>query len=154
MADSNEIRILLAPIPGGAVVIPSSVVAEVVDYTEPQTFGRGPEWLLGEIAWSGWKIPLVSLSRLAGTSGDTRISPRGRFLVLKTLTETSSVLHVAVPISGLPRLMRVSRGSLEEVDGETPPGIFTHVMIDEQAGLIPDLEALARTIEEAVYRNH
>jgi hypothetical protein len=154
MSDSHEIRVLLAPIPGGALVIPGSVVAEVVDFTEPQSFGRGPEWLLGEIGWNVWKIPLVSLSLLAGTSNDTRVSPRSRLLVLKTLTEESSVLHVAVPISGLPRLLRVSRGSLEEVDGETPPGIFTHVVIDNQPGLIPDLEALAKTIEEAVYRNH
>jgi chemosensory pili system protein ChpC len=136
------------------VVVPGSVVAEVVEYSEPKEFERAPDWLEGEISWSGWNIPLVNLARLAGTDPLAERSPRGRFLVLRTLTDASSVLHVAVMISGLPKLHKLTRGNLEETGEDTVPGVFAHVKIGDQAGLIPDLEALALTIEAAVYRNH
>ena len=151
MNDTHEIRALVAPIPGSSIVVPGSVVAEVVEYSEPHPFHDAPDWLAGEIAWSGWKIPLVNMARLAGTDPRNDLSPRHRYLVLKTLSEETSIQHLAVIISGLPRLHKLSRGNLEDTGSGQVTGVFSHVMIGEQPGLVPDLDALARTIEQAVY---
>lgn len=150
--ENQEIRALVAPIPGSSLVVPGSVVAEVVEYSDPFPFRNAPEWLPGEVAWNGWKIPLVNMALLAGTDPHAVLSPRHRFLVLKTLSDATSVLHVAVIISGLPRLQKLTRGTLEETGAAVTTGVFSHVMLGEQAGVIPDLGGLARAIEDAVYK--
>ncbi len=67
MADTNTIRSLVAPMPGGSILIPGSMIAEVVNFSEPEPFHQGPDWLLGEIRWNGWQLPVVNLALLAGT---------------------------------------------------------------------------------------
>lgn len=153
MADTQKLRALLAPIPGSNVLLPGSVVAEVVEYTGPAPFTDAPDWLVGELEWSGWQIPVINFALLAGTSADATISPRSRVLVAKTLTESTSVLHIGFIINGMPHFKNLSTANLAELDTADEEGVFSHVSIDEQPAVIPDLDALAATIEMAVYRN-
>lgn len=151
MANENEVRALLAPMPGGGVLVPGSMIAEVVNYNDPEPFHEGPDWLLGEVRWNGWQIPVVNLGMLAGLSDDYSVPPRARVLIVKTLSMASSVLHLGLLVDGLPRLKNVTPANLIETGGETPEGVFSHVTVEDQAAVIPDLDALALTIEKAVY---
>ena len=153
MSEMHELRTLLAPISGSNILLPGSVVAEVVTFSELAAFAEAPEWLLGELEWSGWQIPVVHFSLLAHTSHDSSVSPRSRILVVKTMTESSSVLHVGFLISGMPRLKTLSIANLAETGSDTEPCVFSHVTVDEQPAVIPDLDELAKTIEASVYRN-
>lgn len=153
MAEVQEIRTLLAPMPGAGVLLPGSVVAEVINFTEPEPYRQAPPWLLGELRWNAWTIPLVNLSLLAGVSDDEMLPERSRVLVVKTLSDASSVMHVGIVINGLPRLKRISAADLVETQRSDVPGIFSEVSVDDQPALIPDLEQLAETIEQAVYRH-
>jgi chemosensory pili system protein ChpC len=153
MAEPQEIRSLLAPMPGAGVLLPGSVVAEVISFSEPEPYRQAPPWLLGELRWNAWTIPLVNLSLLAGVSDDEMLPERSRVLVVKTLADSSSVMHVGIVINGLPRLKRVSAADLVETRRLDVPGVFSEVSLDDQAALIPDLEQLAETIEQAVYRH-
>ncbi len=151
MSDPSQIRALLAPIPGGGVLLPGSMIAEVVAYADPEPFTRGPEWLLGELRWNGWQIPVVHFGLLAGTANDDTVPAGARVLVVKTLSMAASVLHIGIVIEGLPKLKNLTPANLVEVEGETPEGVFSHVSVDEVAATIPDLDALALSIEKAVY---
>ncbi len=151
MTDATEIRSLLAPIPGSGVLLPGSMIAEVVNYLDPEPFSSGPDWLLGEVRWNGWQLPVVHLAVLAGTTDDEAIPERARVLVAKTLSVAASVLHIGIIIDGLPRLKNVTPANLVEKEGATPEGVFSHVTVDDQPAVIPDLDALALTIERAVY---
>jgi chemosensory pili system protein ChpC len=151
MTDVTEIRSLLAPIPGSGVLLPGSMIAEVVNYLDPEPFSRGPEWLLGEVRWNGWQLPVVNLALLAGTTDDESIPERARVLVAKTLSVAASVLHIGIIVDGLPRLKDVTPANLLEAEGATPDGVFSHVTVDDQPAVIPDLDALALAIESAVY---
>ena len=153
MSDPGEIRALLAPMPGAAVLVPSSTVAEVMNFTEPEPYHRAPPWLLGELRWNAWTIPLVNLALLAEVSDDEMLPERSRVLVVKTLAEASSVMHVGIVINGLPRIKRVSAADLVETRRLETPGLFSEVSLDDQAALIPDLDQLAEAIEQAVYRH-
>lgn len=153
MADAHEVRTLLAPISGSNILLPGNMVAEVVAYSELAAFDNAPDWLLGELEWNGWKVPVVNYAVLAHTSHDVAVSPRSRILVVKTMTTSSSVLYVGFIISGMPRLKRLSTVNVAETDAETEPGVFSHVTVDEQPAVIPDLDALASDIESRVYRN-
>ena len=151
MTDASEIRTLLAPMPGSHILLPGSMIAEVVNYLDPEPFHDGPDWLLGEVKWNGWQIPVVNLALLAGTTEDDTVPPRARVLVVKTLSVEASVLHIGMIIDGLPSLKNVTRANLLEADRETPEGVFSHVTVEDQEAVIPDLDKLALTIEKAVY---
>lgn len=151
MAEPSQIRALLAPMPGGGVLLPGSMIAEVVNYSDPEPFPTGPDWLLGEVRWNGWQIPVVNLALLAGTTNDDAVPAGARVLVVKTLSVSASVLHIGVIIEGLPKLKSVTPANLAEAEGDTPDGVFSHVTVEDQAAVIPDLDALALNIEKAVY---
>lgn len=153
MNATHEIRTLFAPIQGSGVLLPGSVVAEVVEFSEPKPFRDTPDWLLGEIEWNGWQIPVVNYAILADSGDDNTISPRNRILVVKTLSNSTSVAHVGLVINGLPQLKKISTGSLVENNTKSSTGIFSHVTIDGQAAVIPDLDGLATAIEQAAYKS-
>lgn len=142
----------MAPISGGSLLVPGSVVAEVIDFANPKPYRDAPDWLMGELEWNGWHIPIVNFARLAGTSADNRVPHRSRVLVVRTLSEDSSVLYIGLVIGGLPRFRIVTTGNLEETDTATAEGVFSHVSVEKQAAAIPDLDALARGIEAATKR--
>ena len=151
MSETRELRTLLAPMAGSSVLVPSSVVAEVIDYHEPDFFNDAPDWLLGELKWNGWQVPVIHFALLAGTTEEVEIAQRSRVLVIKTLSESASVLHIGFVINGLPKLKNVTTSNLAEQDGPTGNGVFSHVIVDNQAAIIPDLDELAGKIETAVY---
>ena len=153
MIDTHEIRALVAPIPGSGVLVPGSVVAEVIGYADPDPFSNAPEWLLGEMEWNGWQVPVVHFARLAGTSDESIVPPRSRILVVKTLSDSASVLYVGLVISGMPKLRKVTTGNLAEAANSNADGIFSHVTLEDQPAVIPDLDTLAVTIEKSVYRS-
>ena len=151
MSESQPIRALLSPMAGGGILLPGSMIAEVVNFSEPEPFPTGPDWLLGEIRWNGWQIPVVNLALLAGTTEEDGIPSGARVLVVKTLSVEASVLHIGVIIDGLPKLKSVTPANLAECEGSTPNGVFSHVIVEDQAAVIPDLDALALDIEKTVY---
>lgn len=153
MSASHELRALLAPVVGGGILLPSRVIGEVVNYVEPEPYADSPAWLLGEMRWSGWQVPVVNFALLAGTTDDDRVPDRSRILVVRTLSEASSVVHVGFIINGLPRMKNISTGNLVEREGEAGNGVFSHVSVDEHPAIIPDLDSLALLIEQAVYKH-
>lgn len=157
MSNQHEVRALLSPMVGGGILLPGRVIAEVVNYVAPEAYADSPEWLLGEMRWSGWQVPVVNLALLAGTTDDESIPDRSRILVSRTLSDSTSVVHVGFIINGLPRIKTVTTGNLVEQagskaeDNNIRQGIFSEVSIDEHPAVIPDLDALASMIESAVY---
>ncbi len=151
MNTASEVRTLIAPISGGGILLPGSMIAEVVNYSEPEAFATGPEWLLGELRWNGWQIPVVNFALLAGLTKDDAVPDRARVLVVKTLSMSASILHIGMITEGLPRLKSVTPANLVEKEGDTAEGVFSHVQVEDQEVVIPDLDALALSIEKAVY---
>ena len=148
---TKEIRTLLAPITGGTVMLPGSVVAEVVDYSETKQFKDAPKWLLGGLNWSDWNVPVVSFAVLAGTSKSESPGAGNRVLVVKSLSELSSTPYLGILITGLPRLAKVQAGSLSKPRKLADhPCVFRQVSMGEEEVLIPELDELTRSIEAAV----
>jgi chemosensory pili system protein ChpC len=148
------IRTILAPMTNGYVLLPNSVVGEILNFTSPEPFKQGPPWLLGEIAWRGWQVPVINYERLLKDSSDTKITSKSRILIVKTLGESTQVNYIGLLIQGLPRLKKVSAASLVEdkTDG-LPTTVFSEVSIDDLQAVIPDLGELTRIIELAAYDN-
>ena len=155
MAD-KEIRTIVAPLKAGNVLLPNSAVAEILSYSTPDPLKKAPAWVLGEMAWRGWQVPVINVDHLLNEGGSTSNSTtsKSRILVIKTLGESTQVNYIGLVIQGLPRLKKVTAQSLIEkrTDG-LPETVFSEVAIDDLQAFIPELGNLTRLVEEAAYDN-
>jgi chemosensory pili system protein ChpC len=151
MAD-KELRTIMAPLREGHVLLPNSAVAEILAYSRPEPFKKAPAWLLGELAWRGWQVPVISYERLIEESDGNVVTPKARILIIKTLGESTQVNYIGLVIQGLPKLKKVSAESLfEEQTDELPKPLFSKVSVDELQAFIPELGELTRIVERAAY---
>jgi chemosensory pili system protein ChpC len=148
----KEIRTILAPLTDGHVLLPNSAVGEILNFTSPEPFKQGPAWLLGEIAWRGWQVPVINYERLLKDNSGTKITSKSRILIVKTLGESTQVNYLGLVIQGLPRLKKVNAITLvESPDAELPETVFSMVTIDGLKAVIPELGDLTRVVEMAAY---
>jgi len=151
--DESTVRSLLVPMDDGFLLLPSSVVAEVVSYERPVPMsGDYPSWLLGRFNWRGLRVPCLSFEGLNGGAGMTPAS-RGRVLILKALTDRPDLPYFAIVAQGIPRLISVDAESLETMgDGsehalDSSPAVISAVLAMGEPAFIPDM----RFIEDRVY---
>jgi len=72
----------MAPFRGGRLLLPGNVVAEVIDYQKPMPHEHGPAWLLGELEWNSWQVPIISFAMLSGSSQRDPVGSGSRILIL------------------------------------------------------------------------
>jgi len=137
----REIRCVLVPVGNERLLLPNATIAEVITRSEPEPIADAPDWLLGRISWRGWKVPLVSFTRLAGTEeGDADLSVR--VAVLKALGDDPKLPFIAVVTQGFPRLTTLNAELiLPTHDGKAlPNGVRAQVLVRDDVAMIPDLE--------------
>ena len=150
---NEEIRTILAPLTNSYVMLPNSAVGEILEFTSPEPFKQGPTWLLGEIAWHGWQVPVINYEGMLKSSS-TKITSKSRILIIKTLGESTQVNYIGLLIQGLPRLKKARAETLIETQvEELPDTVFSEVAIDGLKAIIPDLGDLTRIVELAAYSN-
>ena len=151
---NNEIRTIMAALTDGHVLLPNSAVAEVLEYTAPEPFKKGPAWLLGELAWHGWQVPVISYQKLINKRAAKAVTRKARILIIKTLGESTQVNYIGLVIQGLPRLKTVTADTLvEQKTDKLPKALFSKVQIDDMTALIPELGYLTQIVEQAAYGN-
>lgn len=137
----REIRCVLVPVGNLRLLLPNATIAEVVTQSKPEPVAGAPAWLLGRIAWRGWRVPLVSFTQLAGTEeGDAELSVR--VAVLKALGGNPKLPFIAVLTQGFPRLTTLNAELIIPTHDGTalPPGVRAHVLVRDDVAMIPDLE--------------
>ena len=137
----REIRCVLVPVGNLRLLLPNATVAEVITQGTPEPVRDAPQWLLGRIAWRGWRVPLVSFTQLAGAEeGDAALSVR--VAVLKALGGDPKLPFIAVLTQGFPRLATLNAELIIPThDGSAlPPGVRAQVLVRDDVAVIPDLE--------------
>ena len=148
----KEIRTVMAPLTDSHVLLPNSAVAEVVSFTTPEPFRKSPTWLLGELAWHGWQVPIICFEQLVNRKTRNIITSKTRILIIKTLGESTQVNYIGLVIQGLPKLKKVTPDSLlEQQADELPETLFSRVSVDEVQAVIPELGELTHRVEQAAY---
>ena len=151
---SKEIRCIVAPLTFGHVLVPNIVVAELMDFTMPEPLRRAPNWILGELVWNGWQVPVISFEHLTSDSSANTITAKARILIIKTLGESIHVNYIGLVIQGLPKLKKITADNLlEKLADEFPEGVFSEVSVDDLEAMIPELGSLTRLVEDAAYGN-
>jgi chemosensory pili system protein ChpC len=147
-----EIRTLLTPLSSGHILVPNSVVAEILEYSSPEPFTKAPVWLLGELEWHGWQVPVVSFLKLINKGSQDTVTKKSRILIIKTLGESTQLNYIGLLIQGLPRIKSVSAETLIENRQQVKSKVvFSEVKVDETTALIPELALLTQIIERTAY---
>lgn len=149
MSESEDapLRGLLAPMGRCNLLVPGSLVVEVLAYSVPEPIA-GPAWLLGELAWQGQSWPCIDLECMA-TGTPASGGPRRRLLVLKRVQAAREGEFLVVLVQGSPRLALVRQENLEsDPDGLHGTGIAAAVQLDGGRAVIPDFVAIDRLLNE------
>lgn len=150
-APQRDIRGVLITVNQGRLLLPNASVAEVITFSDPEPVENAPAWMLGQIRWRGWRLPLLSFSRFAGWSNEEG-QIGAKVVVLKALGGNPKLPYFAMLSQGFPRLVTVSRAALAESHGikELPVGIHSMVMLNDDAAAVPDLMSLELLIDKAL----
>ncbi|MBT2745879.1 MULTISPECIES: chemotaxis protein CheW [unclassified Lysobacter] len=148
----TDIRGVLIQVGGARLLLPNATIAEVLSYAPPAPITGAPRWLLGQTRWRGWTLPLIAFGELSGLARE----PGGlgsKVVVLKALSAASRLPYFALLTQGFPRLVTVAADSLtlEGREGDVlPHGVQARVRLNDDAALLPDLEAVEAMIGEAL----
>lgn len=147
----REIRSVLVPLSGLEILLPNANVAEIMAYSSPEPLPDTPHWLLGNLLWHGWRVPVLSLAMLTGSvqyEGRTQ----ARICVIKSLIGNERMPYLGLLSQGFPRLVTVTPDNLTEVaEAELHPVFAGRAIIGDRDVLLPDLDALAERVASEVF---
>lgn len=151
MNAQRDIRGVLITVTHGRLLLPNASVAEVITFSDPEPIENAPDWLLGRVRWRGWRLPLLSFSRLAGWSKeDGHLG--AKVAVLKALGNNPKLPFFAVLSQGFPRLVTVSPAALVESHDmkQLPLGVHSRVTLNDDPAAVPDLMSVELLIQKAL----
>jgi len=148
---AEDIRGVLIQVTGARLLMPNAAIAEVLSYADPEPVEGTPDWLLGQVRWRGWELPLVAFSRLTGIA-EEKPGLGNKMIVLKAFGGQGKLPFFAVLTQGFPRLVTVSQAGLAaiESDEELPVGVLGRVQLNDDPALLPDVGRLEALIDEAL----
>jgi chemosensory pili system protein ChpC len=147
-----EVRCTLAPMEGAALLLPTNVVAEVIEFVQPEPVLDTPKWFLGQIVWENRQIPVFSYSALISGADPAAAGARARIVIVKSLAVSARVPYLGIVICDIPKLLTVQPAELVHTGDERKSlGVYCHVTVQEQAAVIPDLERLTHLVTHAAY---
>jgi chemosensory pili system protein ChpC len=139
----REIRCVLVPTGDIRMLLPNATVAEVITRPAHEAIAGAPDWLLGRIAWRGWRVPLVAFTKMTGAGeGDAELTMR--VAVLKALGGNPRLPFIAMLTQGFPRLTTLNAELIIPTrDGKPlPAGVKSQVLVRDDVAVIPDLEGI------------
>ena len=144
VADVPEsVRALLLTLADGQLILPYSVVQEIISWREPDALPEGPDWLLGVIPWRRWKLPVVSAERLAG-SEFAAPARKAHIVVCSLLTGDEEMPCVGILTQNVPQLVRADAETVA-LPGEMveKPWAAAQLLYNGAYSWVPDFQALA-----------
>lgn len=147
-----RVHCTLAPLEAESLLLPTTAIAEVIEYLPPMPVTSAPEWFLGQIEWENRQIPVFSFAALIAGTAPAPITPKARIMIVKSLSDSARVPYLGIVINDIPRLVSVEVDELSHTgDDRKSLGVFCHVEVQEQAAVIPDLDRLTHLVTHAAY---
>lgn len=156
MDASPNLRCLLITVQGGQVILPNSLVVEVLPFATPLRIEAAPHWVVGAMLWHNLTTPLISLGRwIFGVAPGADIN--SRIIIVNTLGADSRLPRFGILGTAAPRPLNVQRQDidqdLEVAEAERQrPGILNWARYQDQSVLIPDMDAIEAVLQPLVRR--
>lgn len=149
---SPELHCMKIPTDREVLLLPTSVMAQVVDFKAPMPMEASPPWLLGFIEWENRQVPVFSFSALINGSDVGKVPPRSKVMILKSLSDSGRVPYLGVLLGGLPHPVTIKPEDLLETGDEKKSlGVFSRIRLGDEDAIIPDLDRLAHLVTHAAF---
>lgn len=149
------VRSLLVPLSSGQLLLPSAVVAEIINYNEPEKIPEVKEnWLNGILFWRNQRVPLLSLDTILSLSGNENLvdTSKRRTVILYGLEASQLLPFYAFMATGVPRALIANEENLTQPTEERRTGINFSVQIvledNKEMAWIPDLTYLENLLRK------
>jgi len=147
-----KVHCALAPLPVESLLLPTNVIAEVIDFVQPAPMSSTPQWFLGQIEWENRQVPVFSYTALITGKAPDKITGKNRIMIVKSLSDSARMPYLGILISDIPTLISVEMDEIVHTGDERKSmGVFCHVSVNEQAAIIPDLDRLTHLVTHAAY---
>ncbi len=155
MEASSNLRCLLIAVQGGQVILPNSLIVEVLPFATPLQIERAPHWVVGAMLWRNLTTPLVSLGRLIfQVAPDADLN--SRIIFVNALGSDSQLPHFGILGTSVPRPLDLQRHeiSLDPDAGADSdrPGVLSWARYQNQPVVVPDLDAIETVLQPLVRR--
>ena len=148
----KEVHCMLIPVDPETLLLPTSTMAEVIDFIQPAPIESTPGWLLGQVEWESRQVPVFSFSDLINGSDAGQVPSGSKIMILKSLSNSARVPYLGLLLGDLPRPVVVKETNLEETGDEKKSlGAFSQVTVEEQEAIIPDLDRLTHLVTHATF---
>jgi len=149
---SPQLHCMAVPTERDTLLLPTSVMEEVIDFKQPMSIDLAPDWLLGHIEWADRQVPVFSFTALINGADVGQIPDRSKIMILKSLNESGRVPYLGILLSGLPHPVTVKPEDLLETGDEKKSlGVFKRVSLEDEEIIIPDLDRLTHLVTHAAF---
>lgn len=107
---------MLLPLSTNDVLLPKSIVKEVVYKPTVNTYDDEDDWLIGDIEWEGYIIPVVSFERICNQLRDTK-SKHIRAVVCHVIENSEVFPLYAIEVQSIPRPLILDSRALHTHEG-------------------------------------
>ena len=142
------VRCLLLPLYNMNLLVPNTIVAEVIDNRQVESASQMPEWMSGMLPWRGRNIPVVSFAQLLGQNA-VRRSDDTRYVICNTLNGNARVPFIALDVQGIPHFRLVTNEMLEldSEESEQEPAVLVSLRLNKERVIVPNLDVLEKMVE-------
>lgn len=147
----TEIRSVLLPVTEAELLVPNASIAELVAYSAPTPIDQAPDWLLGNVLWHGWQVPVVAFGVLTEAQ---QVEPveGAKICVTKSLIENDRMPYIGILAQGFPRLVTVTEAALTEVPGSSGHiAVAGKAIIGGREAWVPDLDRIGQLVAHAAF---
>lgn len=157
MEVSSNLRCLLISVQGGQLILPNSLVTEVLPFATPLQIEKAPHWVIGAMLWRNLTTPLVSLGRLIfRVTAEADLN--SRIIIVNTLSADAKLPYFGVLGTSAPRPLNLRYPDIT-LDTEVPasevhrPGVLSWARYQDQPVIIPDMEAIEAVLQPLLRRS-
>ena len=138
----KEVRGLMIPLQGMQLVLPDSVILQILTSGDIVSLEGAASWLLGNVTWQKRVIPVMSFEIAANHQYQEMYQPR--VLVLKSLNNIEKMPFYAITLAGIPSPVRVNKENIAVMENAvaSSPVILSEVLVDGEPAAIPNMDAL------------
>jgi len=144
--ETDEIRVMLLPLPERDLLVPASAVAEIISADAVKPRDSMPEWLLGDLLWRGHRVPAITFAPLP--KGHLKGRVHARVIVCFMPGDQQHFPYLALYSLGMPRLARSTPEQLQ-TRAEQHPFALCALRIGEHEAWLPDFAAIEQALLEA-----
>ena len=150
--DRQAIKCVILTLRKENVIVPNSLVAEIISVKEIEGMDDAPGWFLGNMKWRGADVPLLSFEASGGDK-ISKVNLNTQAVVLYAVSksgETSEYPYLGLVMSGVPHVSDFTREQIKsDADAlQTHPMVAQKIRINGASVSILDVDAMVTMVEE------